>query len=234
MKLYQWKRVLSLILFGVAIYSGALGAEVPVRGINLTEQDGFVYDANPVGSSKSPAQIAVDQIKALGANHVILNPRAIMTDPKGSDVVPFTPIQERVKERSRYIRLMEYIHSLGMTVGIRPIFFVVRPDGTFPYIEIKPDERDPGRRRQGRGRSQKIEEAREWIMKHSLCLSEINATVATMLLGHLNMKQDGKSQVTAKVFTRRRQAVSATLAHAVALEILNKNPIHSSLFTWIS
>ena len=76
-----------------------------------------------------------------------------------------------------------------------------------------------------------IEEAREWIMKHSLCLSEINATVATMLLGHLNMKQDGKSQVTAKVFTRRRQAVSATLSHAVALDILKKNPIHSSLFT---
>ncbi|MBU6154219.1 MAG: hypothetical protein KGP28_07940 [Bdellovibrionales bacterium] len=139
MKQDRWSRVLGLVLFGIAFYSGALGAEAPVRGINLTEQDGFVYDANPAGTQKSPAQIAVDQIKALGANHVILNPRAIMTDPKGSDVVPVTQIQERAKERSRYLRLMEYIHSLGMTVGIRPIFFVVRPDGTFPYIEIKPD-----------------------------------------------------------------------------------------------
>jgi len=106
-----------------------------VRGMNLTEQGSFMYDAAPVGQDKLPAQIAVDEIKALGANHVILNPRAIMSNPKGMDVVPVTSVAERGNERNRYKRLIDYIHSQGMTVGIRPIFFVVKPDGTFPYIE---------------------------------------------------------------------------------------------------
>ena len=76
-----------------------------------------------------------------------------------------------------------------------------------------------------------VEEAREWILKHSLCLSEIDAVVASKLLGHLNLKQDQKSKVSADTFRRRRQAAFATLQHAVSLDILKKNPITGAVFT---
>jgi len=109
-----------------------------VRGMNLTEQGDFHYDAAN-GPEKTPAQIAVDQIQQLGANHIVLNPRATMNDPKGNDIFPMTSVGARSEERSRYKRLIDYIHSKGMTVGIRPIFFVVKPDGTFPYVETLPD-----------------------------------------------------------------------------------------------
>jgi len=76
-----------------------------------------------------------------------------------------------------------------------------------------------------------LEEARSWIMKHGLHLSEIDATTATQLLGRLNLKEDGKTNVSPKVFRRRRQAVFAVLGHAVSLEIIQKNPITNALFT---
>lgn len=110
-----------------------------VRGMNLTQLGHFVYDAAVGSASKTPAQIAVDQIKSLGATHVVLNPQAKMIDPRGSDLIPEIGIGERSSERSRYKRLIDYIHSQGMTVGIRPIFFVIAPDGTFPYIETMSD-----------------------------------------------------------------------------------------------
>ncbi len=131
--------VLILVCGLMVLPAMSLARAESVKGMNLTEQEGFPYDATLDGSAKTAAQNAVDQIKALGANQVILNPRAIMTDPKGSNVVPMTPIEERSKERARYIRLIQYIHSQGMSVGIRPIFFVVKPDGTFPYIETRAD-----------------------------------------------------------------------------------------------
>lgn len=118
----------------------AFAQEVPmVRGMNLTQLGHFVYDANVGRGAKTPAQIAVDQIKAMGATHVVLNPTATMTDPFGSDLIPEVPVSERNAERARYKRLIDYIHSQGMTVGIRPIFFVVHPDGRFPYTEKLPD-----------------------------------------------------------------------------------------------
>ena len=107
-----------------------------IRGMNLTEQGTWLYDAAKPGAPETPAQIAVDQIQKLGVNHIILNPRATMTNPKGMDVIPMTKTGARSAERERYKRLIDYIHSKGMTVGIRPIFFVVKPDGTFPYIDI--------------------------------------------------------------------------------------------------
>jgi hypothetical protein len=118
---------------------GSREAQAFLGGMNLTEQQNFAYDAALPGAPKTPAQVAVDQIRSLGANHVILNPRAIMTNPKGSDLLPVTPVSDRSAERARYKRLIDYIHSLGMTVGIRPIFFVVKPDGSFPYIEVLPN-----------------------------------------------------------------------------------------------
>ena len=142
----KWGAILALT---IGIYSAnTTEAQAQARtnpmigGMNLSEQGSFIYDAAPAGGAKTQAQIAVDQIKALGARHVILNPRATMTDPKGNDLFPMVPITERGKERARYQRLIQYIHSIGLTVGIRPIFFVVRPNGTFPYREVQPDGKE--------------------------------------------------------------------------------------------
>jgi hypothetical protein len=110
-----------------------------VRGMNLTQLGQFIYDAAAPGASKTPAQVAVDEIKKLGATHVVLNPQAKMIDPRGSDLIPEVGISERNNERTRYKRLIDYIHSQGMTVGIRPIFFVIKPDGTFPFTEAQAD-----------------------------------------------------------------------------------------------
>lgn len=110
-----------------------------VRGMNLTQLGSFIYDAAPAGKPKTAAQIAVDQIKELGANHIVLNPQARMFDPRGNDLVPEVPNSERNAERARYKRLIDYIHAQGMTVGLRPIFFVVKPDGSFPYLETQTD-----------------------------------------------------------------------------------------------
>ena len=132
------KVVLTLgLLVLVSLWSSDVQAIM--GGMNLTEQDKFPYDAAVGGGAKTPAQIAVDEIRALGATHVILNPRATMNNPKGNDLVPVTPISDRSAERGRYKRLIDYIHSQGMTVGIRPIFFVVAPDGSFPYLEPLPN-----------------------------------------------------------------------------------------------
>ena len=76
-----------------------------------------------------------------------------------------------------------------------------------------------------------VEEARAWIVRHSLSLSEIDSIAATELLGRLNSKEDGKSKVSADTFRRRRQAVFAVLNHAVSLDIIKKNPISSAVFT---
>ena len=110
-----------------------------IRGMNLTQLGNFIYDAATPGKPKTPAQIAVDQIKDLGVTHIVLNPQAKMFDPRGNDIVPDVSNIERNSERARYKRLIDYIYSKGMTVGIRPIFFVVKPDGTFPYTESQAD-----------------------------------------------------------------------------------------------
>lgn len=131
------KRLLLLLAF--AFISQAMAQYQPiVRGMNLTELGNYIYDANPIGSKdKTFAQVAVDELYAMGVRHVVLNPRATMTNPKGNDLYPVVPAGERAQERQRYKRLIDYIHSKGMTVGMRPIFFVVKPDGTFPYVETK-------------------------------------------------------------------------------------------------
>src|SRR5690606_41039759 len=113
----------SFLVFFLGLFSTfAFAQNAYVKGMNLTQLGEFIYDAAPEGRPKTAAQIAVDQIKSLGANHVILNPQARMTDPRGNDVIPDVPINERNDERNRYKRLISYIHKQGMTVGIRPIF----------------------------------------------------------------------------------------------------------------
>ncbi len=107
-------------------------AQAMYKGFNLTEYEGFQYDAAP--DKKSDAQIAVDRVKALGVNHIELNIRAKMIGPNSNEIIPATPATDSANELKRIVRLMNYIHSQNMTVGLRPIFFVVGPSGEFPYI----------------------------------------------------------------------------------------------------
>lgn len=128
------------LLFTLLLAIPAIAQDRPlVRGMNLTQLGQFIYDAAPAGKPKTPAQVAVDQMQAMGVTHVVLNPQAKMFDPRGNDLVPDVPNSERAQERARYKRLIDYIHSKGMTVGIRPIFFIVKPDGSFPYLETLAD-----------------------------------------------------------------------------------------------
>lgn len=109
-----------------------------ISGFNLTENGGnFIYDASADSSSVTEAQKRILQAKSLGANHIILNVRAKMIGGKSNEVIPITPPAEKQKEAQRMVRLIKYIHAEGMTVGIRPIFFVVGPQGEFPYVETQ-------------------------------------------------------------------------------------------------
>lgn len=130
MTLLRW---LGLVLWTVTSSALAL-----TKGFSLTEIGTHVYDANPVGQ-KTEAQLIVDRLHTLGVKHVTLTPRAVMTDPRGNLVTPGTRPIDQPEEAERYLRLINYIHGLGLTVGIRPIFFVVRPTGQFPYVEQQPD-----------------------------------------------------------------------------------------------
>ena len=131
------KFLISLILTVFAFASVANAKNV--AGFNLTETDGFLYDAAPATAPKTLAQQAVDEAKRLGSNHIILNVRATMTGPYSTEIIPVTPPAERSKEAMRMGRLVKYIQSQNMTVGIRPIFFVVGPNGEFPYFEKQAD-----------------------------------------------------------------------------------------------
>lgn len=121
-------------LLTIGFAGQANSAEEKVKGFNLSESDGFVYDAVTTGNA-TPAMVAVDEAKRLGSNHVILNVRGKMVGPMSTEVVPMTAPAERSNEARRIARLATYIRSKGMTVGLRPIFFVFGPNGEFPYVE---------------------------------------------------------------------------------------------------
>lgn len=134
------KTILLTFLLTLGWVANAAPLANKVSAFNLTENGGsFVYDAAPAGSPKTPAQVAVDEAKRLGSNHVVLNVRATMVGPYSNEIIPVTAPAERALESRRLINLIKYIKSTGMTVGIRPIFFVVGPNGEFPYSEKQPD-----------------------------------------------------------------------------------------------
>jgi hypothetical protein len=108
-----------------------------VRGFNIIESGSFLFDASV--DKKTEAQVSVDKAKGLGANHIIINLKATMTGPHSNEVIPSTPPAERNNEKQRLARLIRYIRSQGMTIGLRPIFFVVGPNGEFPYSEVQSD-----------------------------------------------------------------------------------------------
>jgi hypothetical protein len=108
-----------------------------VRGFNIIESANFLFDAKD--DRKTEAQAAVDKAKLLGANHIIINLKATMTGPRSNEVIPSTAPAERNNEKQRLARLIRYIKAQGMTVGLRPIFFVLGPNGEFPYNEVLSD-----------------------------------------------------------------------------------------------
>lgn len=128
-----------LVFVWMFVLTESLSANNLLQGFSLTEIGEYKYDANVDPSQKTDAQKAVDQIYSIGGRHISLSPRAIMRDPKGIEVIPMTPLADRAAERERYRRLIAYIKSKGMTVGIRPIFFVVDSVGRTPVIETLPD-----------------------------------------------------------------------------------------------
>jgi hypothetical protein len=128
-----------LVAAAGALLPTAAGA-APVAGFTLTEIGDHLYDASTDPAHPTEAQQIVDKLYALGVRHINLSPRAHMTDPRGSTLVPYTPSgPARSDERRRYLNLMRYIHGKGMTVGIRPIFFVEDANGNVPYRETLAD-----------------------------------------------------------------------------------------------
>lgn len=124
------------LLFLITLLFMSMG-HAKYKGFNLTEYEGFLYDAST--DTKTDAQIAVDNAKALGANHIELNIRARMIGPFSNEIIPVSPAADSSNELRRMVRLMNYIKQQGMTVGLRPIFFVVGPNNEFPLTEVMPD-----------------------------------------------------------------------------------------------
>lgn len=134
------KRLTKALLLLFAIALEAPGLEVPlVKGATLTELGEYIFDAAIGDGQKTAAQKMVDKAFEASVRHIVLSPRAVMTHPRNSELVPMTPPEKRADERKRLVRLISYIHSKGMTVGMRPIFFVVDENGQTPYVETLPD-----------------------------------------------------------------------------------------------
>lgn len=131
----------TIIIQLVSLLCGSvLAMEIPqVKGATLTEADGYIFDAQTDPANKTAAQKMVDRAYEAGVRHLVLTPRAVMTHPRNSELVPLTPPEKRADERKRLVRLISYIHSKQMTVGIRPIFFVIDSNGHTPYVEVLPD-----------------------------------------------------------------------------------------------
>lgn len=121
--------------------SVGLGTPIKQAGVSLTELGTYLYDAAPSGD-KTEAQKRVDQLYDAGIRHIVLTPVAHMTDPRKSEITPNTLPGERPNERKRYLRLINYIHSKNMTVGIRPVFLVVDSNGNTPFVETLPNGKE--------------------------------------------------------------------------------------------
>lgn len=136
------RKAFGMVLAVWVACTGVVGLGQSVKGFNLNEIGQHYYDADPSGAAKTEAQKRVDQLIELGVNHINLSPRAVMRDPRGNELIPLTPGADRPRERRGYINLMNYIHSRGLTVGVRPIFFVVDADGNTPSVETLPDGKE--------------------------------------------------------------------------------------------
>ena len=128
------KRSVKEVLLGIALGVSALttlwmtsqqALAFNIRGFNLTESTGFYYDAAEDGEKKTPAQEAVDFLETIGVKHVVLNPIAHIEHKGSTDIVNATTFDlTGSDETDRYVRLIRYIHSKGMTAGLRPIILI--------------------------------------------------------------------------------------------------------------
>jgi integrase len=73
-------------------------------------------------------------------------------------------------------------------------------------------------------------EVRDWILKNSLKLSEINAVTTNKLLEKLQKSSSGDRQLSPTTLRKRRQALHATFELAVRQNYLKENPLKGSLF----
>jgi len=128
------------ILFLAAVFmAGATANALEVRSFSLTEIGQFKYDAR-FEEGKTDAQLAVDyMIDVMGVNHIVLTPEANMTSHTASNIIPKTPSRERNDEFTRYLRLIDYIHEKGATVGIRPITLLSSSQGGYWHGNIQPE-----------------------------------------------------------------------------------------------
>jgi hypothetical protein len=124
--------------------TSAFAQESYVNGFSLTEIGDEIYDATKSGE-KTNAQKMVDKLFNLGVRRINLSPRAVMTDPRSNEVIPRIIFNNRTnparvsQERRGYINLIKYIKAKGMTVGMRPIFFVIDENGQTPVRETLSD-----------------------------------------------------------------------------------------------
>src|SRR3989344_4879366 len=76
--------IASLLFWGLNAFANAPS----IRGFNLVDNDSIKFDSAATPTDpKTPEQIAVDHAKRLGANHVILNVRAIMKGGHGHEII---------------------------------------------------------------------------------------------------------------------------------------------------
>ena len=112
----------------MGIFSTAFAQDFPfLKGFNITEDGDYplAVSANP--SKPSAAQVAVLEAKRLGANHIVINPRALMVGPFSNELIPVrTPGESNRDMTMRLVEFMKWVKKQNLTTQIRPIFFVVK------------------------------------------------------------------------------------------------------------
>ncbi len=133
-----------LFVFCLLLTQNTLGY---VRGFTLVDDTAMNYRANlsaKTDAEKTNAQKGVDHIKRLGGTHVVLLPKGRMEGPFSNTILDSTPDSHKSSRTKNYLDLIKYIKSQGMTVGIRPVFFVVckdtRGNDVFPCVQKSADK----------------------------------------------------------------------------------------------
>lgn len=124
-----------ILLIYLLFFSQMTFAAKPILGFNVTDLGGEFGYLPSIGNKKTNAQIALDEIKKLGFTHAVINVRAHMIGPRSSTIVLVTKDSEIKLELEGLTELVNYGHSLGLTVGLRPILLVLGPHNEFPYSE---------------------------------------------------------------------------------------------------
>ena len=127
--------ILIKVIIAILLTSLASAASPVTLGFNITDMGGEFSYFPLENHQKTPAHVALDQIKNLGFSHAVLNIRAHMHGPRTADIVLVTASADEQKELQGLSELIAYGHSLGMTIGLRPIVLVLGPKGEFPYQE---------------------------------------------------------------------------------------------------